>query len=286
MPFEMSEGIQSVAVQGKVYIGGGSTNKDDGYDSTVMEFDTITQEWNTLLPYIAIWFSMVAINNQLVLVGGYEEGKTSKKLGVWNKSNWIYPYPLMPTARCGCSAVVNNNWLAVVGGIKSDLESFVEVLNTNTGQWHATLSTPISWTAMKTAIIDDTCYFIGGYSLETESAVIKNYSIPMQALFHASSNQIDMWKEIPVVKDHSSPLAIDGYLLTFGGLDSETNCAVSSIYLYQPDLYSPKWVKLGDLLSPRYHCTCTMITSRVLFLAGGSHFNDIEQDDCYIAHIC
>lgn len=298
MPFEMSEGIQSIFTNGKVYVGGGR-GLADHTDSTVMEFDTATQEWDTLPPYSAIWFAMVGINDQLVLVGGYEEqsgreGQTSKKLGVWNKSSWIYPYPLMSTARCGCSAVVDNHWLAIAGGSDSDLnQSFVEVLNTNTRQWHTTVTIPIPWTDMKSAIVDNTCYFIGGYNLKTESPVVKNYCIPMQALFHFNSSEtdmdsskIDMWKEIPVEKDHSSPLAINDCLIAFGGFDFVTNCAVSSIYLYQPDHDPPRWVIFGDLPSSRYHCTSTKITNREIFVAGGSYYDNITYDDCYIAQIC
>jgi N-acetylneuraminic acid mutarotase len=42
---------------------------------------------------------------------------------------------------------------------------------------------------------------------------------------------------------------------------------VTAIHLYQPD--TEEWVKVGDLPTPRYCCTCAMITDREMLVAGG-----------------
>lgn len=42
--------------------------------------------------------------------------------------------------------------------------SSVEVVNTITKQWYAAPPTPTPWSYMKTAIVGDTCYFMGGYA--------------------------------------------------------------------------------------------------------------------------
>ncbi len=47
MPFGMSESIQSVVINGMVYVGGGSTN----INNTVMTYDTHSGRWGTLPPY-------------------------------------------------------------------------------------------------------------------------------------------------------------------------------------------------------------------------------------------
>jgi hypothetical protein len=46
--------------------------------------------------------------------------------------------------------------------------------------------------------------------------------------------------------------------------------AVTAIHLYQPN--TEEWVKVGDLSTPRYDCTCAMITDRELLVAGGNTF--------------
>ena len=42
---------------------------------------------------------------------------------------------------------------------------------------------------------------------------------------------------------------------------------MSAIHLYQPD--TGEWVKVGDLPTPRYNCSCAMITDTEMLLAGG-----------------
>ena len=72
MPYSMSGYIQSVEVDGTVYVGGGDADKD-AVDYTVMAYDTQSFKWHTLPPYSAVWFAMTTINNKLILVGGYRD---------------------------------------------------------------------------------------------------------------------------------------------------------------------------------------------------------------------
>ena len=64
-----------------------------------------------------------------------------------------------------------------------------------------------------------------------------------------------------------TPLSIRGSLLAVGGRDKDDK-AVTAIHLYQPD--TGEWVKVGDLPTPRYRCTCAMITDREILVAGGA----------------
>ena len=65
MPFGMGYYVQSVMVQGKLYVGGGYAGSGGG-DYTVMEYDTSSGQWATLPPYRARDFAMTVISNQLV----------------------------------------------------------------------------------------------------------------------------------------------------------------------------------------------------------------------------
>ena len=76
-----------------------------------------------------------------------------------------------------------------------------------------------------------------------------------------------MWKEIPGLQlTWSTPLSMTGSLLAVGGKDKDRK-AVTAIHHYQP--YTGVWVKVGDLPSPRYSCTCAMTTDRDMLVAGG-----------------
>ena len=296
MPFRMGDCVQSVVVQGRVYVGGGSAGwrSDDKY--MVMEYDISSGKWAKLPPYRACYFAMTVIKNQLVLVGGSEHGDSSKVLGVWRAESkeWTHPYPDMPTARSQRSAVVYNEWLAVAGGWRRDgMErlSSVEVMNTDSKQWYVAPPTPTPWSTMTTAIVGDTCYFMGGFTGGSIDPGTVVYSVSLPALIsqlpsldsRERGKQHQIWKEIPGLQTtHSTPLSIRGSLLAVDGRDRDGN-AVSAIHLYQPD--TGEWVKVGDLPTPRYWSTCAMITDTEMLVAGGSDDNYLITSSCDIALI-
>ena len=271
MPFRMNP-VQSVQVQGTVYVGGGLADRDST-EYKVMAYDTSAGKWSTLPEYSARWFAMTAIDNQLVLVGGYRYDRHSTKmLGAWtaDSKKWTYPYLYMTTPRHSCSTVSYKPWLVVAGGWGADGRlSSVEVMNTDTKQWYTGPPTPAAWTEMKTAIVDNTCYFMGGW--EGIGYTNKAYSISLPALVSqvnsGSSTDTEIWKEIvelPV--KNTAPLSISGSLLAVGGRDKDDK-AVSALYLYQPD--AGQWIKVTDIPTPRYTCTSIMITDKSLLVAGG-----------------
>ena len=260
-----------------MYVGGGYAGHDDSASNyLVMTYDISTGKWATLPPYRARDFAMTAINNQLVLVGGYECGNFSKVLGVWDADNkqWTHPYPEMHTARLSCSAVVHNEWLVVAGGKSTDIVniSSVEVMNTNSKQWYAGPPKPTPWSHMRTAVVGDTCYFMGG--LISGDSTDKVYTVSLSALTSGliSKEPGNMWKEIPGLHlTDSTPLSIRGSLFAVGGKKEgfklTRNKFTTAIHLYKPE--TGKWVKVGDLPTPRKDCTCAMITDKEMLVAGG-----------------
>ena len=260
-------------VQGTVYVGGGyaAVGSDDNY--IVMAYDSSSGKWAQLPPYRAWGFAMTVINSQLLLVGGYTRSANySKIVGVWrpDSKEWTHPYPDMLTARDMCSAVGHEEWLIVAGGVglAGVHLSSVEVLNTDTKQWSAGPPTPVASRSMKTAVVGDVCYFMGGFTAwgNSNSTNIV-YSVSLPALI----SQLDpkntsqrVWKKISGLHlTCSTPLSISGSLLAVGGRDKDGK-AVSGFHLYQPD--TGEWVKVGDLSTPRQDCTCIMITDRELYL--------------------
>ena len=273
-PFRKAGYVQSVVVEGTVFVGGGCISCSDN-NYIVMTYDISTGKWATLPPYRAQHFTMTAINNQLVLVGGYEHGVSSKVLGVWDaeKKKWTHPYPEMHTGCASFSAVVYKEWLIVVGGstVPGDMLSSVEVMNTNSKQWYAGPPTPTPCICMRTAVVGDTCYFMGG--VISGDSTDKVYTVSLSALTSGLTskeprkNKSPMWSEISGLHlSYSTPLSISGSLIAIGGRNKGRK-AVTAIHLYQPD--TGKWVKVGDLPTPRYDCICAKITDKEMLMAGG-----------------
>ena len=269
-----------------MYVGGGYVGPGSDNNYIVMIYDISTGKWATLPPYRAWGFAMTAINNQLVLVGGRKYGYCTKLVGVRDADSkqWTHPYPEMHTARSSCSAVVHNKWLVVAGGMPSDgaILSSIEVMNIKCKQWHAGPRTCIPWFMMKTAIVDDKCFFMSGYTGEklSSAAVTSNvYSVSL--LYLVSSIQRDGWwgwKEISGLQStHFTPLSISGSLLAVGGVDKDRK-VVTAIHLYQPD--TGEWVKVEDLPIPRYNCTCVLLKpNREILVFGGVNAKYMETMD-------
>ena len=151
-------------------------------------------------------------------------------------------------------------------------------MNTKSKQWYAGPPTPIPWCFMKTATVGDECYFMGGYTA-TVTPTNTVYSVSLSALTTGLNSSTrkgqKIWKEISGLQiTHSTPLSISGSLLAVGGMDGES---VTAIHLYQPD--TGEWVKVGDLPTRRYNCTCAMITDRELLVTGGWDGNKLKRMD-------
>ena len=281
--------MQSVVIKGTLYVGGGSADGNNSY--IVMAYNISAGKWATLPPYNTFWFAMTAIDDQLVLVGGKGcNDKYSKVLGALrtDSKQWTHPYPDMTTARYVCSAVSYKHWVVVAGGhgaFDGRLSS-VEVMNIETKQWYAGPPTPIAWSQMKTAVVGDTCYFMGGVLDEGTNWTKKVYSVSLPALVSqlnsdSSAKDTQMWKELPLLPiELAAPLSIGGSLLAVGGRDNVIDYKeVAALHLYQPD--AGQWVKVADMPTPRRACTCSKITDEELLVAAGYHQTRVDIAQIY-----
>ena len=286
MPFTMSYHIQSVEVDGTVYVGGGYADSvEDIY--TVMAYDMQSCKWHTLPPYSAGNFAMTTINSKLILVGGFHDNYiVVDQVGVWktDSNQWTHPFPPMPTSRSCPSAASYKHWVVAAGGFKKDSLSYVElstveVLDIDNKQWSTAPSTPIPWDSMKSTIIGDTWYLMGGRQVDLVTTDV--YSVSLGALVsHSASDSSKIWNKIAPLKCYcSSPLSLRGSLLAIGGGDSKD--IVSTIQRYVPE--TTTWVLAGELPLQLYDCTSIMTAGRIHvfggYRAGGKlasyYFSDI-----------
>ncbi len=102
------------------------------------------------------------------------------------------------------------------------------------------------------------------------SATKTVYHVDLNELVAKALSNLDtstLWQtlqEVPLV--WSASLSNGRSLLAVGGRDDRFNPS-SSIHLYQPD--TRRWVKVGDLPTARYCCTCSVLPSGEVIVAGG-----------------
>ena len=262
----------------KVYIRGG----DGSYDRerTVMVYDPKQDSYDTLPPYTYKYFSMAVVNNQLVLVGGTDvhSSKVTNQLGVWDEQSkrWTHPLPPMTTA-CHTPSVAThkNRWLVVMGGRGEDKTylSRVEILDTDSTQWYHAASLPEPLYSAEPAIIGNMCYLLGGYTQAGVSSK-KAFSVCLDNLISQAVSQPasasapptpSPWQSLPadIPLTYSTALAFNRALLAVGGGYPGSR----AIYHYRSS--SRSWVKAGELPTERSNCTCTVLPSGNLYVAGG-----------------
>ena len=259
-----------------MYVGGGGADckGPNQHNYIVMTYNTRSCKWHQLPPYTARCFAKVVINNRLVLVGGYDSNcHSTKPLGMLDNGTqlWTCPYAPMHTARVDPSAVVYKQWLIVAGGWRrGDYGlSTVEVLDVASNQWYSAPSTPTPWSGMKSTILGDMWYLMGGNS---DDDVVYSGSLPdliSRTLSSSSgSTHHDMWKMSGLGHYWSTPLCMGGALLAVGGMRGKDRASVSTIQRYVTE--TKKWVEVGQLPSPLFKCACTFTLDQKILVFGGS----------------
>ena len=271
MSIKMGSTVQSVVIGQSVHVGGGDADNDRDR-CTVMKLDLQRDEWTKLPQYSAMWFAMSSFANQLVLIGGYDPvtQKPTNQIAVFTSGRWINPYPPMNIARHSSTAVSCNKYIIVAGGyVDRGRTSSVEMLDVPSLRWYTADSLPNPRAAVKSTLIGNSLYLVGGLD-QTSCSTKGVHKVDLNELItKAVSKQATptLWQ---VISDtplkRSAPLNVGGSLLAVGGCDDRYNPS-SSIYLYQPD--TRRWVKVGDLPTARYNCTCSVLSSGEVIVAGG-----------------
>ena len=279
MPIKMGSYIPSVVIGDSVYVGGGRADNDHDM-RTVMKFSK--QVWTKLPQYQTKKFAMTTIANHLVVVGGFDLKKQEQTdlIAEFKSESWTYPYPPMEIACRSSTAVSFDKYIIVAGGRGNEFEgepiASVQVLDISIKKWYIAESLPSPHSSLKSAIIRSTLYIMGGVNPTENPTMGSPINLAMhevdlnELITKAKSKHIEqnLWKKrgnTPV--KHCIPFNFGGSLFAVGGCDDNFN-PDSSIHLYQND--SKRWVKVGDLPTPRFCCTCSVLNhSGEVIVAGG-----------------
>jgi len=270
--------LQSVTVRHKVFVGGGYTDSlFDGDDArTVYEYDEDSNQWVSLPPYDYWWFAMTILTDKLTLVGGINAstGKVTNQVAVWEGERtswgWIHPYPPMTTPRHSPAVATYGDRLVVAGGRQPvvDLPT-VEVLNTTSHQWLSASPLPVGCSKMTSAIVNQELFLLGG-TLTSASLVVSLPDVTRSSVPSATTNKSVQWRTLPAPPlKYSAAISLCGSVLAIGGRhDNEHSTA---IHVYQPA--TNNWSKVGDLPCPLSYCSCALLSSGQILVAGGIDSN-------------
>jgi len=203
---------------------------------------------------------------------------------------WENSIPPLPTARFYPTAFAFKSAIVVSGGVThwntdavhSTRTTAVEVFQSKSSQWYHAEPLPFAHDSMSYAIIDDTCYLIGGgimggstksaycASLPTliETAVPPHCQEETNTTPQASPSS-PTWQVLPQCPLYYSAAAeLGGCLLAIGGMVDQMSPS-SAVHVYSPSTNSWARMSSGDLAEPRFQAAATQLkTGEVIFVGG------------------
>ena len=281
-----------VRIGSTIYCGGGITGKKRT-DRQVFQYNPDQDTWSQLPISPTINFGLTQLDGKLVTVGGTGCDNSTRVNDVYvfqESQTWdnsiISP---MPTARSHIIAFNYKSTLIVSGGLThwhtdSQLRTrtnAVEVFQTKTYQWYHAEPLPVAHSGMSCAIVNDTCYLIGG--VKSDGASRRAYCTSLSNLIsrvlppdHPETSSTPQaspspptWQVLPECPLYRFTAAeLGGCLLAIGGMN-DSGSPSSAVHMYSPSTNS--WVRIssGDLPVPRRKGAATQLEGREVIFVGG-----------------
>ena len=271
-------------LDGKIYISTGSR---------VLEYTPDTDTW-VELPTLDVhqYYGMLSLNGKVTVVSGVmkESEGLSREIYVWDPEiqQWTKPYPLMTMGRMSPGCASYQHYLIVAGGSPAQLlqlTTSVEILDTRSGQWYKAPPMPYDGYHIRPVVIGKTLYLlftIRGLMIYSKSILSVSLPTLISHAMQGKNCDASIWENLPDVPFYDTSLfSISNMLLTAGGsqggmtralldiMQLKRNKPSADIYLFNPHIN--QWVKVGELPEARWACSCAVLPSGELLVAGGSY---------------
>ena len=258
----------AVWLNGLVYVGGGfetgmtASNRIDIYDpiKNVWAFHPISTP--------CCYFSMTTLNNMLLIAGGRNKSgeKTNQILTL--DGDQLRNYIWMITARSHATAAGHQGMLIITGGKgdKGQILSSTELFNSYTQQWYACSDLPRPHYWLRSVIVDNILYLLGGADRDYYPSPIV-FAAPLDTL---PGHQLK-WYTLRNTPWHcSTPVGInDTHLLIVGGYKVTQNVYTHTSDVYQLNKFDHSWEAIGHIPSARSSSAAVSTSDDRMIVIGG-----------------
>ena len=231
--------------------------------------------------YSKRWFGLVAVKDDLILLGGWNrKGESVNLVGVYNPSMrvWEHPYEPMPRAQTSPSAVAyDNDWVIVVGNAVEKLEESyfapVQLLNCQSKIWHEILL-GVAFSSVFSRITNS-C-IIGGswYIMDSRSNIVRVSLASLMAL-HSS----DKYSHRVLTSIGTNGMKLVGLNKKLLTVECSDSCP-SKMYCHIAR--TNEWALVGELPT-NILCQCAVVSSdKELWILGGNTSNYFANNQVYI----
>ena len=299
LPIEISE-AKTTVIGGKVYCGGGVTNKAFNDDFHVYCYDISQDTWSVLPQLPVRFFGVGRINGTVVAVGGTKMGVKGMKQnisdGVYSYNEqlqqWEQTIPPMPTGRHSPGVLSLESALIVVSGYTAnqELANSVEIFMRSTSQWCRTDPLPFCCCDVSMVANGSRLYVLGGFqdpvclnqAIYASVDDLFQNAVPANLVAHTDSDDSNhnAWKllpDTPIYRPAAAMMA--GCLLGVGGSGTSQGAADrKEIYAYSPSIES--WIYISNLPAPLREISISHLSPMEILVIGGQR-NDLKMKTVY-----
>ena len=283
-PCEVIRYCDAVVHNGTVYCRYDTNNK-------VYAYHISSSSWSLTPDNPCNGFALAVVDGLLTTVGGFgDDGRGTNKLlsltGEGSGRRWTEKFPPMPTKRFSLSALCTGTTLIVAGGQEQGgVLKTVEVLNTETREWHTAADLPQPLVYPSLTLCGDLMYLLVSvansiYSCSLASLLFSTGPTSLQrrlvSTLTRSSSKGSPWNrvvDLPVKR--STAVSLHGRLLAIGGQDSKGK-RTTAVHMYQPTTNS--WEIISHMTTPRSACLSAVLPDNQLMVVGG-WTNDLKKCD-------
>ena len=242
----------------------------------------------------------IAINNQLVLIGGHEASseKITNMVSTWTGRDWQQDIPAMPTKRLRPGVIKYDKFIIAAGGMSEHnliLLSTIDILDTSTMHWWtpANFQLPMPMYALNLAVCSSGMYVAAAIIDWNVTSICK---VPSNKAWHLPVDVLEetltpkkeqnivpqqyRWREIaPTPYNHSTLLKSSTHPVAIGGAVGGDRSGCNSnpdISVYNP--FHDRWSTVGELLEQRARCTVACVNSSGFLVCGG--YSDTVNQPC------
>ena len=230
-------------------------------------YDPVNDSWGSInTPYCN--FAMTTLNNKLLIAGGWDKSYKRTNQILTMDAGQLQNYTKMIMARSRATATGHQGMLIIIGGMddKDKKLSSTELFDSSNGQWYVSNDLPQPHTKLKSMIVDNILYLLGGFDKADD---------PSPAVFTASLDTLSRhqlkWNTLQDTPWWwSAPVSVHGKdLLIVGGCKDIKRKRVNTSDVYKLNKVSHRWEVIGHIPSARSQSAAVSTPDDRIIIIGG-----------------
>lgn len=282
--------LTTTVFNGKIYSMGGMGGKPDSLtgSAAVERYDPPTNTWTKMadMPTPRGGLAAAVVGGKIVAFGGAADPALPPLATVEaydpTSNTWTKAHD-MPEARDGLATGQVNGKVYLIGGAGYNPTTFerissssVEEYNPADGSWTKKVDMPTARDALSACVIQGKIYTLGGL---ISTFAMATPPIPT-AVVEAYDPATDTWTKkasMPEARWGASAVAVADKIYVFGGTNSDTGPASSSVFEYDPA--QDTWTMLSAMPFIRTAMSASAINGKIYIIGGAENSFPFEPLD-------